>query len=336
MRDFGLFDQLPCAVTQQPLQRYQELINQCRLADEVGLDAVWLAEYHFNPRFSTLPAPLLVGAAIAQCTQRIKIGTAVHLLPLHQPIRLAEEVATLDILSQGRAIFGIGRGSNPEHYEGLGVAVDEGRPRFLEALEVVKKAWTEERVFHQGQYYQADGVPVVPKPYQQPHPPIYIAANSPETFPMVGALGHNILVTPLIITSQGVKNNLEVYRQNLKEHGHDPAQVKVIPTLAACVADTGKKARALLGPTIENYLSVLRTGRSRGSGRAAELTCQAILEEYAIVGDPQECIDRIAAFKEMFDCQGIMLWHNIGGLVPHEELTRSMRLFADKVIPHFR
>jgi alkanesulfonate monooxygenase SsuD/methylene tetrahydromethanopterin reductase-like flavin-dependent oxidoreductase (luciferase family) len=111
--EFGLFDQLPCAPTQQPTARYHDIIAQAQLADKLGLDSIWLAEYHFNPLFSIMPSPLLVASAIAQCTQRIKIGTAVNLLPLHQPIRLAEEVATLDILSQGRALFGIGRGSNP-------------------------------------------------------------------------------------------------------------------------------------------------------------------------------------------------------------------------------
>ena len=109
-----------------------------------------------------------------------------------------------------------------------------------------------------------------------------------------------------------------------------------VMTLAACVAKNRKKAEAILRPTIENYLGVLRGGRSRGSGRAVTLTCEEFLKEYAIVGDPQECIDQIARFKEMFDCQGIMFWHNIGGMVPNEELSRSMRLCADKVLPHFK
>ena len=334
--EFGLFDQVPCAVTQQTATRYRDIIAQSQLADELGLDSVWLAEYHFNPRFSIMPAPLLVASAIAQCTKNLKIGTAVNLLPLHQPIRLAEEVATLDVLSQGRTIFGIGRGSNPEHYEGMGIPVDEGRPRFTEALELVLKCWTEDQVSHQGEYYQANGVSVIPKPIQQPHPPVYIASNSPETFPMVGSLGHNILVTPLIITSEGVRQGLDIYRQKLVEHGHAPAQVKIIPTLAACVAENRKKAEAILRPTIENYLGVLRGGRSRGSGRAVTLTCEEFLKDYAIVGDPRECIDQIARFKEMFDCQGIMFWHNIGGMVSNEELSRSMKLFADKVLPHFK
>jgi alkanesulfonate monooxygenase SsuD/methylene tetrahydromethanopterin reductase-like flavin-dependent oxidoreductase (luciferase family) len=334
--EFGLFDQLPCADSQRPVDRYQDIISQSRLADQLGLDSVWLAEYHFNPHFSIMPAPLLVASAIAQSTQRLKIGTAVNLLPLHQPIRLAEEVATLDVLSQGRALFGIGRGSNTTHYDGMGVPVDEGRPRFLEALDLVLRAWTQDRVSHQGQFYQAAEVQVVPRPVQQPHPPVYIASNSSDTFPLVGELGHNILVTPLIITSQGVQQGLEVYRQKLAQHGHDPSGVKIIPTLVAAVAENRQKAHALLEPTVNNYLSAVRQGRSRGASRAGTLTYEEIFNDFAIAGDPQECIDKLERFREMFQCQGFMFWMNIGGLLPNEVVSASMRRFAEKVMPHFR
>ena len=126
---FGIFDQLPCSDEQIPSQRYKDVISQAQLADELGFDQVWLAELHFNPRFSMMPAPLMLGSAIAQITKDIRIGTAVNLLPLHQPIRLAEEVATLDQLSEGRAIFGIGRGAQPRQYQGYGIHMDEGRVR---------------------------------------------------------------------------------------------------------------------------------------------------------------------------------------------------------------
>ena len=334
--EFGLFDQLPCAPAQSASERYASLIAQCQLADTLDLDSVWLAEYHFNPRFSIMPAPLLVASAIAQTTQRVKIGTAVNLLPLHQPVRLAEEVATLDILSGGRALFGIGRGSNPSHYDGLGIPVEEGRPRFLEALDLVLRAWTQERVSYQGQFYCVPEVQVAPRPLQQPHPPVYIAANSADTFPMVGALGHNILVTPLIITSQGVQQGLEVYRQNLEEHGHDPSGVKIIPTLIAVVSESRKKAHAVLEPTVNNYLEAVRMGRSRGAGRAMTLTYDEIFNDFAIAGDPQECVEKLERFREMFQCQGFMFWMNIGGLLPHEVVAASMRLMAEKVVPHFR
>ena len=334
--EFGIFDQLPRGTGQTSGNRYREFIEQCTLADTVGFDSVWMAEYHFNPRFSVMPSPLLVGAAVAKCTSNISIGTAVNLLPLHHPVRLAEEVATLDIISDGRVLFGVGRGSNPEHYSGLSVDVDEARPRFLEGLQVVKASWADENVSHKGQYYDIQDLAVEPKPIQKPHPPIYIAANSVDTFPIVGELGHNILVTPLIIGTQGVVENLSVYRNSLVDNGHNIDDVKIIPTLAACVSDNRNKARELLGATIDNYLNVLKSGQSRRSSRAQELTAESILNDYAIVGDPKECIDRIEELKESMGCQGVLFWQNIGGLVPHEDLKPSMELFSNKVLPHFR
>ena len=333
---FGIFDQLPRGDGQNSSNRYREFIEQCTVADKVGFDSVWMAEYHFNPRFSVMPSPLLVGSAVAQCTSNIRIGTAVNLLPLHNPVRLAEEVATLDIISGGRVLFGVGRGSNPEHYSGLSVEVDEARSRFLEGLQLVKAAWADANVSHKGQHYDIQNLAVEPKPIQRPHPPIYIAANSVDTFPMVGELGHNILVTPLIIGTQGVVENLSVYRNSLAESGHSIENVKIIPTLAACVSENRNKAKTLLGATIDNYLNVLKSGQSRRSSRALELTSESILNDYAIVGDPKEGIDRIEELRESMGCQGILFWQNIGGLIPNEDLKRSMELFSDKVLPHFR
>ncbi len=338
--EFGIFDQLPCAAEQAPAGRYRDLIAQAKLADELGFHTTWLAELHFNPRFSVMPSPLLAASAIAQATRRIRVGTAVNLVPLHHPIRLAEEVATLDILSGGRAVFGIGRGSNPSHYEGYHIPMAEGRGRFQEAVEFVLKAWTTDSLDFQGQYYQAQGLQVVPKPCQQPHPPVYVAANSADTFPLVGDMGHSILTTPLIIGNGGVQAGLEEYRQHLAEAGHPGgvgAGAKVVVTLPAYVASDRKKARAGLEPTINNYLNTLRsTSRGRGADRAMQLNYNEIYDQLSIIGDPAQCVERIHALREMFGCQEFMGWFNIGGMLPHDEVARSMRLFAEKVMPHFR
>jgi alkanesulfonate monooxygenase SsuD/methylene tetrahydromethanopterin reductase-like flavin-dependent oxidoreductase (luciferase family) len=213
----------------------------------------------------------------------------------------------------------------------------EGRGRFQEAVEFILKAWTTDSLDFQGQYYQAHGLQVVPKPCQRPHPPVYVAANSADTFPLVGSMGHSILVTPLIIGNGGVQAGLEVYRQNLAEAGHDPAGVKVVVTLPAYVATDRKKARAGLEPTINNYLDTLRsTSRGRGAERAMQLSYDEIYDQLSIVGDPAQCVERLHALREMFGCDEFMGWFNIGGMLPHDEVARSMRLFAEQVMPHFR
>jgi alkanesulfonate monooxygenase SsuD/methylene tetrahydromethanopterin reductase-like flavin-dependent oxidoreductase (luciferase family) len=149
-------------------------------------------------------------------------------------------------------------------------------------------------------------------------------------------MGHSILTTPVIIGNGGVQAGLEAYRQHLAAAGHDPARVKVVVTLPAYVAKDRKKAKTGLKPTIDNYLDTLRsTSRGRGAERAMQLGYNEIYDHLSVIGDPAECVERLHRLKEMFGCQEFMGWFNIGGALPHEEVSRSMRLFAQEVMPHF-
>ena len=152
---FGFFDQLPCDDTQSEQQRFQDILTQIELGDQLGFDAVWLGELHFGRRSSISASPLMILAAAAQRTKRIRLGTAVTLLPLHNPIKIAEEAATADVLSGGRLELGVGRGTAPIHYTGYNVNQEESRERFEEALEVILKAWTQDTFSYQGKYFQA-------------------------------------------------------------------------------------------------------------------------------------------------------------------------------------
>ena len=335
---FGVFYQMPCAEDQTPAARFADVLSQVQLADVLGYDMAWLAELHFARRFSVMPAPLMIASALSQTTSRIMLGTAVNLLPLHHPLRIAEEVATLDVLSGGRAVFGIGRGSNPNHYRGYGIPIEERNDRFVEGLEMTLRAWTDEQLDYHGQFYQAEGVRLEPRPIQQPHPPVYIASNGADTFPLVGSLGHNILVTPMIVTVEGVGNGLAVYREALAEHGHDPSAVKVVVNVPVHVGETPESARANFAPTVNNYLGTLRSmqNNSRGSSRASQLTYDDIYGELGAIGTPQQVIERLEWFHERYNAQEFMCWFNIGGILTNEEVARSMQLFAEEVIPHFR
>src|SRR5437667_6476979 len=137
---FGFFDQLPCAGADSEYQRYQDLIAQIELGDGLGFDTAWLGELHFSRAFSILADPLMVLAAAAQRTTRIRLGTAVTLLPLHNPVRLAEAAATADVLSAGRLEFGVGRGTAPLHYLRSGVPQQEIRGRFAVAVDIIHTA----------------------------------------------------------------------------------------------------------------------------------------------------------------------------------------------------
>ncbi|HKA55938.1 MAG TPA: LLM class flavin-dependent oxidoreductase, partial [Candidatus Binatia bacterium] len=179
---FGFMDHLPCAEWQSEGQRYHDILAQIELGDKVGFDTAWLAEIHFFPDVSRLASPLTVLAAAAQRTQRIRLGTAVTLLPLHNPLKIAEEAATVDILSGGRLELGVGRGAAPSMFAAYNVPIAESRERFEEAVEVIRQAWTSERLSYQGKYLRVQDLRVFPRPVQKPHPPLRIAANSPETY----------------------------------------------------------------------------------------------------------------------------------------------------------
>src|SRR5437868_11356368 len=157
---FGLFFQAPEADGQTHAERYAEVFDLAALADELGFDVAWLAELHFGGAFSLLASPLMVVPVIAQRTQRIRIGTAVTLLPLHHPLSCAEQAATADLLSGGRLEFGVGRGSIPSQFHGFRVAVSENRARFDEAHEIIRLAWTAEGFSYRGAFYQVEDVAV--------------------------------------------------------------------------------------------------------------------------------------------------------------------------------
>ena len=212
---FGFFDQLPCASGHSERQRYRDIIAQIELGDVLGFDTAWLGELHFSRPFSILAAPLMVLAAAAQRTTRIRLGTAVTLLPLHNPVKTAEEAATADVLSDGRLEFGVGRGTAPMHYAGYGIPQEESRERFDEALDFILQAWTNERFSFEGKHYRVHDLTVIPKPLQSPHPPVRIAANSPDTFPTAGRRRLPIFATSLINPPDKLKEGLAVYRETL-------------------------------------------------------------------------------------------------------------------------
>src|SRR5271156_6004972 len=156
--EFGVFHEFPRATGQSETQAFDESFEQVDAAERWGLDVMWLAELHAAPTRSVLSAPLNVATAVATRTKRMKIGTAVQVLPLCHPLRVAEEAATVDQISNGRLIFGVGRSGVARTYEAYGVPYAESRERFVEVLDIVRKAWTQDKVSYQGKYYRFEDV----------------------------------------------------------------------------------------------------------------------------------------------------------------------------------
>src|SRR5689334_16642444 len=200
-------------------QSFNDAFDLVEVAERGGLDAAWRAELHFNPRRSVLASPMLLAGAIGARTSNIKIGTAVQVLPLCHPLQLAEEAATVDHISRGRLIFGVGRSGFARTYLHYGVPYAESRERFAETLEIVRRAWTEDTFTYEGNHFQYHDVCVVPKPYQKPHPPIRVAATSADTFSAIGAQGLDIFAAVRTGTLSELAPNLSAYREAYARSG---------------------------------------------------------------------------------------------------------------------
>src|SRR2546425_7064743 len=192
---FGTQNLLSIRDWQTPADVYAHALAECKLADELGFDTVWLAEHHFSV-YGIAPSLPVLAAAVARETRRVRIGTAVVIAPFAHPVRIAEEWAMVDILSNGRLEFGLGRGYQPAEFRGLSISMEKTRERFDECLEVIRRAWTEERVTFEGEFYTVRDLRVLPKPIQQPHPPFWTAAASPATFPLPARMKLKILTAP--------------------------------------------------------------------------------------------------------------------------------------------
>src|SRR5271168_4052994 len=218
--EFGMFHEFPSLPGRSESEAFDEAMEQVDAAERLGLDVMWLAELHFEPRRSVLSAPLSIASAIAARTKRIKIGIAVQVLPLCHPLRLAEEAATVDQLSHGRLIFGVGRSGLPRTYEDYGVSYAESRDRFAEVLDIIEQAWTQPTVCYEGRYYSFKNIAVAPKPFQQPLPPIRIAAASPDTYPAVGKRGLPIFLNARHGSFSEFTPAIREYREAYKAAGH--------------------------------------------------------------------------------------------------------------------
>jgi alkanesulfonate monooxygenase SsuD/methylene tetrahydromethanopterin reductase-like flavin-dependent oxidoreductase (luciferase family) len=332
---------------------FDETLKIADLAETLGFDGIWLAERHFSPPGGSAlvpsigSAPLLVATAIATRTSRLRIGTAVLLLPLGHPVRLAEEVATLDHLSRGRLDLGIGRSSFPRAYDGYNVPYAESRARFREYLEVMRLAWTQPRVSYTGAFYTCQDLEVLPKPYQQPHPPLHQAAATRDTFAAIGAMGLSLLVALIGTALSQLEGLITVYQAAWRAAGHR-GRGEVRLRLPVYVADTPDAARADPHRGVMHYYERLRQGYLRNpqgfesaerSARAQELTTltyEEILRERVVFGTPTHVAARLRALQKDLGLSGVIIEANVGAGVSAELATRSLKLFAREVAPGLR
>ena len=269
-----------------------------------------------------------------------------NLEPLSHPLRLAEDVATVDHISKGRLEFGVGRSGLPGHYQGFNIPYSESRDRFIETLDILRKAWTQERFSHQGKYFQFQDVCIMPKPYQKPHPPIRIAATTQETYPMVGRMGAPVFVAVRTVSLTDLKRHLPSYQEAWTAAGH-PGRGDVGVSIPLYVAETARQAREEAEASTMGFFrsisSALRKSdgataqtaeaRAARASRLAEISYDEILSEYAVFGTPEAVVDRLQQLREQMGFSMLSTWMNPGGRIPNERVLKSMRLFAERVAP---
>jgi alkanesulfonate monooxygenase SsuD/methylene tetrahydromethanopterin reductase-like flavin-dependent oxidoreductase (luciferase family) len=338
--EFGVFLEFECPGERSETQAFDDAFELVDAAEAMGLDAVWLAELHIAPGRSVLASPLIIAGAIAARTRRIKIGTAVQILPLCHPLRLAEDVATIDHVSHGRLIFGVGRSGFPRSYEAYGVAYTESRDRFAEVLDVVKAAWTQPTFSYSGTYYTFRDVCVTPKPYQRPHPPIRVAASSPETFVALGKAGYDIFAAARIGTLSELAPHIGAYHCAYAEAGH-PGAGQVFLRVPVYVAETREQALAEPEASVMQFYRAFseRVGtlaeRAESARRLRAITYEDVLREKIVVGTPEMVVDRLRELQAELGLGGILAELNCGNLIPQARVRKSLQLLCEEVMPRF-
>jgi len=280
---------------------YQRAIERFGVMDRAGYDGVWLAEHHFSG-FSVCPSVHMMATMAAAKTERLRIGTAVSLAPFYQPLRLAEEVALLDVLSGGRVNWGAGRGFARSEFAAFGIPLEESASRFRETVDVVLAAWTNERLTHRGEHFDFDDVEVLPKPLQQPHPPVWMAATSESAIEWAAGRGFSILMDPHC-TQTELAEKRRYYGERLAAAGHSAAGRDIpMARLLAVADDAGRAeevARRGAAWMVGSYIGP-RHGHTP-AGQKPSMAADPVeryVGEVILHGTPESVIDQILALGE--------------------------------------
>jgi probable F420-dependent oxidoreductase len=303
------------------------------LAESCGFDAMFFGEHH-QDRDGFLPSPLIVCTAVAARTTRLKVGTSVILLPLYHPIHLAEDVATLDIVSHGRTILGVGLGYQPADFNMFNVPRVERVGRFEEGVEIIRRCWTGERFSFPGTYLQIDDVQMLPRPLQRPAPPLWIGGWAPAAVRRAGHLGDAWVGGPSMALAE-MKQLTETYREAAAAVGREP---RVILMRDAWVASSREEAERIYGPEVMTAYQYYWRNQAlafQNIDSEAAFTLANLAEDRLILGDPDECVQQLHRWSEALGTTYVMmrLRHAHSGGPPHNEIMKAIELFGSHVVP---
>lgn len=345
----------PNPVRRTDFEVYHDILQGAQLAEDLGFDSVWIAEHGFSEH-SIISSPHSLLAAIAAQTSRVGIGVACSIVPWYHPLRLAQDLATLDVISDGRLIVGVGRGYQKSEFDAYGLDITESRERFVEGMDIAKKAWGQERMSYDGQFYTIPEVMVIPRPLQQPHPPIWMAVtHSPESLEIAVKNGWGLFTvgsTFFPAAPEADENLISLYRSRMTENGIAPDDQTIVAVRNMYVAESDEEAANILLPRLQwasdlaihlrsPVENLARAGTLKGYEHYArdpfidpELAQKRGQEAVGAMGSPETVIQTLADLQSK-GVTHFLSFSDTGGL-SYDEMSSSLRLFAEKVMPHFK
>lgn len=341
----ALFTHIPWPENTNPAEIFARTSEQVRYAEDLGFHSAWFAEHHFS-RYSLGSSSLVLASSIAAVTRTIRLGTAVLVPTLHNPIRLAEDAATLDAVSNGRLDIGFGRGTFGYEYGGFNVDESESQARFQESVKIVQGLFTTPEFSHEGEFFSVNKLNLVPPPVQKPHPPIYIAASrTPETLEYLVSSGHTLCIAVVQDTAASLAL-CQRYLDLAEDRGRKVSLADVPFFRYFYVAETEEQARMDTEDHINWILDIMQWRNIFREGSEVPhsidewrrirtdlpLSYEHLYENRAVIGTPDRCIEKILELKaqgiEYFGCN-----FDFGG-ISHQKTMRSMELFSREVMPH--
>ena len=329
---------------------YHNMVEQVVHADRIGIDYAWMVEHHFVRHGGLLPANYAFLAYLAGRTERIRLGTGATILPLNDPVRVAEQAAALDQLSKGRFDFGVGRGFIRDEFDAFGVPMGESRDRVEEGVALIRAAWAGPTLEFDGRFRPPiSGLPVLPPVYQKPHPPIWVACLlSPESFEWTAREGHNLLYVAYHVDHEVAVERIGWYRDALEHagrrveeheiccvyHAHFRAGEDDAALEAAVHKAMGEYAEAGLEATRRPAESDAYKGYEQRDAGQRRFTFESYFPGRVLMGGPDQAIERIRILADIGITQIGMLVDF--GSLPQAEIMRSLEIFGTEILPHVR
>jgi len=334
---FGLYSSIASPPQGEHLDRcIDEVIAEAQLAEASGFDSCFFGEHH-QDKDGFLPSPLIVATAVAAHTTRLRVGTSVILLPLHHPVRVAEDVITLDLVSKGRVILGVGIGYQAADFRAFAVPMEHRVALFEEGVEIMRQCWTGERFSFGGKHYTLEDVQIRPRPFQRPAPPLWIGASVPAAARRAGRLADAFVGTPSMDLAFTV-GLVDAYKTAAREAGR-PAEVILMRD--AWVARTRAEADAVYGPEVMasyQYYWEHRLAEFRNIPPGTKFTLENLAPDRLILGDPETCVREFHRWREATGANYYLLRlrHAHSGGPAHEKIMDAIKLFGDRVLPYCR